>query len=175
MAEILALVASFAALLQLASYARKFARALHGVSRGAGSAMEEIESFANQARNFSVTIGLAQVSLSDHCRKYKDSRVLAYISSNELLENIAFGPTRRRLYDATRRVKKRMRSKFTLVTALGWMYQKSSVRELFPEMDHITASLTLIMTTATFEAVNLQLKNSHSSSYAESKQLKAEM
>ncbi|KAH7128045.1 hypothetical protein B0J13DRAFT_143248 [Dactylonectria estremocensis] len=173
MAETVALVASFAALVQIAGYANKFATVLYDVSQGAGSAMEQIENFAIQARTFSDTVDLAQTSLKRHRREFKESPVLEYISRHRVLENIVSKSTRKRLYDATRRVKKTMRSRSPLIVFLRWMYQKSSITALFPEMEHIKSSISLIVNTATFEVIMSQMI--HSSSRAEKKQLEGEI
>lgn len=176
MAEVLAIPAALAAVLQLAEYGRHFSKVLYRFARNASTAREDVRRFASQVRTFADTIDLAQVSLDRHISAYADSPIIAYISTRAVLHNIAqqalqiFGR-----FQDSRDLVRSMDSDFGLWARFKWSLRKATVLELFPEMENVKTSLLLLMTTAQLESLTLSRKNRDQMSEAEHSELLKKM
>ncbi|KAK1516623.1 hypothetical protein CPAR01_16239 [Colletotrichum paranaense] len=158
MAEVLGLVSSFAAIIQLVQYGEKFAKALYQYSEQRGYRAEKIEHYANDVVTFSDVVRTAHFSLSQHCKKYPGSPVLDFIATQGVLNNIAFqsGSVEQRLKKATSQIRSCLGSKSFVLSFFNWLYQKDSIKDLFPEMESIKTSLQLLLATAHFEIVTME-------------------
>lgn len=165
MAELLALPASIAAIVQLAEYGFRFARTLHSFASHAGSASEEIELFEIQVRSSSQVIGLARASLHQHCSKHPDSSVLTYISAHNVIDDLAKESklVEKRLRNARHQVMS-MNSWHKLLVMIKWSLRKASILGLSADMEKVKTSLGLILATAHFEVANLALSKAPLSS-----------
>ena len=171
MAEALGIVASLAALIQLAGYAREFGSALYRFSKDAGMAMWEIQNFANNARAFSHMVLAADVSLRKFCREHSNSAVLAYIARHRILDVIAeqSNVVRIDLMNAMERLKSRSGSRFPMVAYIKWTFQKNSILALFPAMESIKVDLQLMILIAMLETINTPANLEPSSHQADKK------
>ncbi|KAK1727064.1 uncharacterized protein BDZ83DRAFT_227125 [Colletotrichum acutatum] len=88
MAEVLGIVASVAALIQLAKYGEKFAKVLIRYSKQSSSPGKEVERCAFQAQDFSDCIDMTQFALERHFDKYTESSLLQYLLSQGILQGI---------------------------------------------------------------------------------------
>jgi hypothetical protein len=159
MAEVLAITGGLAAALQLSSYAKKLAKALYRFSKDAGAARREVERFSNQVQSFSDTVGLAHGTLSHFCSENPRSPVVVYISSNDVLKNI--GSEAMAVKAHLRKIQHQvigLRSSVTLWAIVKWAYKKSTISELFPEMESVKTSLSLVIATAQLEAATAHYK-----------------
>jgi hypothetical protein len=153
MAEALAVVGALAAVLQLCSCARKFARVLHQFAVDAGVAAAEIKRFAYQIRSFSNTVDTAQCTLSRYCTENPTSPIVVFMRNRNVLGDLNIEATmvEGHLLDIRDQVMG-MKSRLVLWTSIKWSFKKSSVLGLFPEMENIKTSLGLLVATAHFEA-----------------------
>ncbi|KAK1623796.1 hypothetical protein BDP81DRAFT_399142 [Colletotrichum phormii] len=164
MAEVLGLVSSFAAIIQLVQYGEKFAKALYQYSEQQGYRTDEIERYAIQAITFSDVVRTAHFSLNQHCKKYPKSPVLDFIATQGALDNIAFQSesVELRLRKATSQVRSYLGSRNFVLSFFKWWYQKDCIKDLFPEMESIKTSLQLLMATAHFEIATMERNDPHS-------------
>lgn len=158
MAEILALPASIAAVMQLADYGWRFAKVLHQFARNTHMAIEELNHFAIQVQSFSDSVGAAQASLHRHFTKYADSPFMAYLLRNRVLENISQDSDfiRRCLRDAKKDVLS-MNSKYLLWMSIRWSFKKASILTLQPQMESLKTTLGLLLATAQLDAVHMSM------------------
>ena len=172
MAEVLAIPAALAAVLQLAEYGRHFSKVLYRFSRNASTAKEDVKRFASQVQTFSDTIDLAQVSLDRHFAAYAESPIIAYISRRPVLHNIAQQALQ--IFDRfqnSRDLVRTIDSGFGFWASIKWSLRKTTVLELFPEMETVKSSLLMLMSTAHLESLTLARENGAQLSEEEHKQL----
>lgn len=155
MAEALGLDRSLTAFLRVARSAQRFGSELHRFSQDAGRATQEVQSFANSAKTFSLLVKTADVSLRKHCREHSDSEVLKYIAEHEVLEGIAqqADEVRSDLVSAIDQVKFRYQSRFSVVVFIRWTLRKNTIMAVFPALESIKVSLQLILSIATLETM----------------------
>ncbi|KAI5457857.1 hypothetical protein BGZ63DRAFT_457214 [Mariannaea sp. PMI_226] len=157
MAEIVGLVASCTALLQLVKYASKFAHALSDAAHDAGSATQDMANFSDQVFTFSHAIDLTCIALRRHYMKYKESHLLAFLTSHQVMDDLERDTrnVQSRILKANRRLNEEVISKYTIITAVRWMYQKKTIKILLPQMERIKTLLALILLIAIFETISL--------------------
>lgn len=154
MADPLTVIGGLAAVAQLSTSAARLVRGFYRFAGGVKSVTAEVNRFASQVRSFSYIVKLAQVTLSRYCSENPDSRVVAYLSSHRVLPNINSDAEYtsmhiRAIHDRIQRTP----TGFALVTAIVWWFCKSSIMELYPEMESIKTNLSLLMATTQLEAV----------------------
>ncbi|EXF86001.1 hypothetical protein CFIO01_05936 [Colletotrichum fioriniae PJ7] len=166
MTEVLGLVSSFAAIIQLVQYGEKFAKALYQYSEQRGYRAEKIEHYANDVVTFSDVVRTAHFSLTQHCKKYPESPVLDFIATQGVLNNIASqsGSVEQRLKIAASQIRSCLGSKSFVLSFFKWWYQRNSIKDLFPEMESIKTSLQLLLATAQFEIVTMERDDPRSGS-----------
>lgn len=176
MAEVIALSASLAGVLQLVGYGYKFARTLTKFSQQVGSGSDEIDRFTAQVQFFSQTVGLAQVSLSRHVADYEESPVITYIRAHHVLDDLS---TESKVVEQRLRVARHwilsMRHQHKIVVVLKWIWRKRSIMQLCPLMESIKTSMALIMSTAHFEVTQLRLLKTPADAVEETERLRNEM
>lgn len=147
MAEIVGIVASAAALVQLVRYGKKSAHALYQFSRHAGVSQDDIERCADQIRSFSLTVGCAHESLDQHLEDCTGSAVLDFISGHGVLDAISVDAdsVSMRLELAAKRFGNLAKRKRTLPAFIRWWIHKDAVVSLFPEMERVKTNLMLII------------------------------
>jgi hypothetical protein len=156
MAE-LAIVGGLAAVLQLSSSARKFTSALYQVAVDAGAATAEIQRFALQVDSFSMVTRASHITLSCYCNKNRDSRLVQFLVSNQVLRNI--GSEAKVVDSHLRHIWRKiesLRSRSTLWAYIKWSFSKSSVMKLSPEMESVKTSLNLLATIVHVDEVNMR-------------------
>ncbi|KAL2128564.1 hypothetical protein VTI74DRAFT_9021 [Chaetomium olivicolor] len=154
MAEALAIVGGVAAVLQLATSARKFAQVLYSFAADAGAAGTEVERFASQVQSFSDTTEMAQAGLYHYCVENPDTPVVTFIKSRGVLANIDIEArtVKRHLRTIQLRVKN-LQSRSMLWASIKWSFKKSSILELGPGMESVKTGLSLALATAQLEAI----------------------
>lgn len=162
MAEILGIVASVAALIQLANYSEKFAKALLKFSRQNSSLRKEVDRCVFRAQDFSYCIDLTQFALERHFRKYTESSLLRYLLSQGILQGILNRSRliRWRLEKAIKRVRSLLRGGNAVFNFFKWWYQKDSILDLFPEMDSVKISLQLLVSATQLEVLDMECNDS---------------
>lgn len=146
MAEVLAVVGGIAAVVQLATSARRCARFLRRFAADAGGAADEVERFAIQIKTFSDTIGVSQFTISSFCNKNPRSPMVAFIASHRVIENIINDAEHVQNHlEAIQDQVEGISSRFPLLVSIMWAFRKSSFRELYPEMESVKTSLSLLM------------------------------
>ena len=154
MAEFLAVTGGLAAVIQLATSGRRFAKILYRFAVDAGAAAAEVERFANQVRTFSDTVEVAEQTLSRYCRDNPASPLVVFMDRRKVLANIDSEATTVRTHlRAVRDQVIGMKSRSILWASIKWSWKKSSILELSPEMESVKTSLSLLMVTAQFEAM----------------------
>ncbi|KAF6839299.1 hypothetical protein CMUS01_04334 [Colletotrichum musicola] len=174
MAEILGVIA---AMIQLVEFGDKFATQLRRFSHFSNSRAQQVEQHVVQAENFSISISVARFSLMRHCKKYPQSPVLRYISSRKLCDGLDENAeaVSDRLYDATNRMKKLMRTKLSLVLFFKWFYYKDMILLPFAEMESLKTCLLLLMTSAILESFIAERREAPADSYERIAKLDEEM
>lgn len=159
MAEIIAITASVAGIMQLAQYGLKVADTLQRFSGQLGSTSQDVKRFAAQVRSFSQIIGLAEVSLLDHCASYSESHVLDYIIKHKILDGLSGESeiVRDRLSDVRHRVSS-MNSKVRLLSIFKWMLYRESILELAGEMESVKSSVGLVLAIVQLEVSTLVVR-----------------
>lgn len=154
MAELLALPASIAAVMQLATYGRGFAKVMYDVYCDVRMGRHEMEQFRIQVLTFSDTVGVAQASLRRYLKDCEGSPIIPYLLEKRVLEAIEQESclVRGRLQDAKKKVVS-MRSRSLLWTGILWSIKKSSILALHPYMESVKTSLGLLIITVQFEAI----------------------
>lgn len=176
MAEVIALTASLAGIIQLADYGIKFARVLSSLSRQIGTTFEEIEQFGLEVRSFSSLVLLAQTSLRHHCSEHDESPILAYIADNSILDGISRESdiVKRHVRDARRRVAA-INSNTRILAVAKWTFHKKSILELSPEMEKIKSSISVILSTVQVELAALSLTRLPADATAERERLQSDL
>ncbi|KAL0932333.1 uncharacterized protein CTRU02_213286 [Colletotrichum truncatum] len=174
MAEIVGIVASLAAIIQLIEYGEKLSRQLYKFSDFIKFKAEEVEECAARTQLFSDTVNLARSTLDKYCEENKKSAVIEYISSSHILPSLnkTCASVTRRLYRATRQVKGLRSGGSGLITFIRWWYQKDAIMVLFPEMDSYKTTLMLLMHSAQMEGLTMIMKNLPPGSYEEISKIK---
>jgi hypothetical protein len=152
MAEVLAAPAAFAAVLQLSVYGMRLTTGLYKFAQDAGAAKKDIKHFANRLQLFSATIVLAKNALDDYCRDNPQSSVVIYMEHYGVLRNVK--RTSNQLYQRLTHADsslEAMKGRWLPVMTLMWIFKKSSIMDLFPGMDGLQASLTLLVQVASLE------------------------
>ncbi|OBR14630.1 hypothetical protein CH63R_03356 [Colletotrichum higginsianum IMI 349063] len=157
MAEIVGIVASAAALVQLVRYGKKSAHALYQFSHHAGVSQIDVERCANQIQSFSLIVGSARQSLDQHREDCTGSAVLDFISAHRVFDAITIDAksVKIRLKLAARQFSSLAKGKRTLPAFINWWLHKDAVVSLFPEMERIKTNLMLIILVIQLE---LQMK-----------------
>ena len=153
MAEVaLAAPAAFAAMFQLSKYGLHLATDVYKFARDAGAAKKDITHFADRLQLFSATIVLAKNTLSDYCRDNPQSSAVIYMEHHGVLLNVESTSKQlhQRLTDADWSLKA-MKGRWPPVMILKWILKRSSIMNLFPGMDGLQASLTLLMQVTSLE------------------------
>ncbi|KAK1676134.1 hypothetical protein BDP55DRAFT_661856 [Colletotrichum godetiae] len=166
MAEVLGIVASVSALIQLVEYGKKFAKALYLFSEQSGSQRKEVQRYAFQAQDFSDCINITQFALEQHFDKYTESPVLRHILSQGILRRLLNWSEliEWRLRKATKHVRTRLSGGNAVLNFFKWWYQKDCILDLFPEMECVKTSLLLLMSTTQLEVLSMERNDSHSDS-----------
>ncbi|KAK1458651.1 hypothetical protein CCUS01_09128 [Colletotrichum cuscutae] len=162
MAEILGIVASVAALIQLAHYGEKFAKALLNFSKQNSSPRKEVDRCASQAQDFSDCINMTHFTLERHFANFTKSPLLQYLSSQGILDRILNRSEliEWRLDKATIRVRSLLGGGNAVFNFFKWWYQKDSILDLFPEMDSVKISLQLLVSATQLEVLDMECKDS---------------
>ncbi|KAI3548317.1 hypothetical protein CSPX01_03113 [Colletotrichum filicis] len=162
MAEILGIVASVAALIQLAHYGEKFAKALFNFSKQNSSPRKEVDRCASQAQDFSDCINMTHFTLERHFANYTKSPLLQYLSFQGILDRILNRSEliEWRLDKATIRVRSLLGGGNAVFNFLKWWYQKDSILDLFPEMNSVKISLQLLVSATQLEVLDMECKDS---------------
>lgn len=164
-------------MIQLVEFGDKFATQLRRFSHFSSSRAEQVEQHAIQAQNFSMSISVARFSLMRHCEQYPKSPVMRFISSRKLCNGLdenaeAVGD---RLYDATNRMKKLMRTKLSPVLFFKWFYYKDLILLPFAEMESLKTCLLLLMSSAILESSIAERREVPADSYEGIAKLDEEM
>ncbi|KAK1495034.1 hypothetical protein CABS01_11262 [Colletotrichum abscissum] len=162
MAEILGIVANVAALIQLAHYGEKFAKALLNFSKQNSSPRKEVDRCASQAQDFSDCINMTHFTLERHFANFTKSPLLQYLSSQGILDRILnrSKSIEWQLDKATIRVRSLLGGGNAVFNFLKWWYQKDSILDLFPEMNSVKISLQLLVSATQLEVLDMECKDS---------------
>ncbi len=176
MAEILAVSGALAVIVQLAEYGMKFSKIMIQFSHQVGSAYDEIENFALQVQMFSQVIGLARVTLLDHCSEVRESKVIRDIGKNQVLDGLAEQSrnVEKRLRVARRRVLA-MKSKCRPLTVLKWILGKEYILKLSPDMESVKSTVDLLLSMVLLEKIRLSKEEMPQVSRAEIDRLQRDM
>ena len=154
MAEVLAVLGGLAAVIQLCTSARKFARVLLQFAADNGTATTEVKRFALQVQTFSDAIGITQITLCDFCRKNPNSPVVTFFASHRVLSKINL--LAQHVQDHLQVIHDQVRgmnSRWMLWASILWTFHtKSSILALYPEMESVKTTLGLLTATAQLEA-----------------------
>lgn len=163
MAEILGLIGSGVAILQVAEAATKLSKSLFHLARRIKSASEEIKDFAMQTQLFAGVIGAAHASLQQHNRSQgSESPVLRYIDNAGVLGKLVAASDR--VTEHTKSLMPRLRalrSRLDLLTRIKWVMQREAVEAMGPKMESVKTSLILIITVISLEKGNQQERSAH--------------
>lgn len=147
MAETLALAGSIIAIVQIAGAATKLSQSLYTTARKAGSAKEDIETFAMDISAFASIIRVAHDSIRGHCQKESNSAVLRYIWEHDILGQLVEQATRiRKHIKAVRPQIQDLRGRLTVVNHVRWtLFNRPDVKALHPEMECVKTNLLVVM------------------------------
>ena len=152
MAEVLGLVASITAIVGIAGAATKLSKTLYGVARDAGSARDDIETWACTFASFSSVVQTAYMSLRDHLEARAQSLVINYIKENHVLELVMkHAKCIKRQITKVQPYVREISSSTTLFTILKWLLRKSEVEALGPKMECVKSSLTTLLQVISLE------------------------
>ncbi|KAK1987774.1 hypothetical protein LZ30DRAFT_684400 [Colletotrichum cereale] len=167
MAEVIGIVASAAALIQLVRYGKKSAHALYGFSRRAGISKIDVERCANHVRTFSLTVGLAHEALEEYGTDPSASPVFEFISSRKVLSAISIDSESlvSRLTLAVKRFRGLAAGGRTPMAFIKWWLHKDDVMALFPEMERIKTNLMLIIAVIQLKMLYIKPKTEPSDSF----------
>ncbi|EFQ32862.1 uncharacterized protein GLRG_08006 [Colletotrichum graminicola M1.001] len=168
MAEVIGIVASAAALIQLVCYGKKSARALYQFSHRAGISKPDVERCANHLRTFSLAVSLAVETLDEYGANTSTSSVFDFIASKQVLRAISIDSDSlvMRLTSVLKRFRGLAKSSRTPVAFVKWWLHKDDVITLFPEMEMIKTNLTLIIATIQLRLVYKKIETESSDSLA---------
>ena len=152
MAEVVGLVASITAIVGIAGAATKLSKTLYGVARDAGSAREDIETWAFAFASFSSVIQTAHMSLNDHFKNRTQSSVIRYIKEQHVLEVLMKHSERIKVQiNKVRPYARAISSSTTLFTKFKWILRKSEVESLGPKMESVKTSLMTLLEVISLE------------------------
>ncbi|KAK1563997.1 uncharacterized protein LY79DRAFT_573830 [Colletotrichum navitas] len=168
MAEVIGILASAAALIQLVSYGKKSARALHRFSHRAGFSKPDVERCANHLRTFSLAVSLAVETLDEYDADTNTSPVFDFMKSEQVIRVISIDSDSlgMRLNLVVKRFRSLSRGSRTPVAFVKWWLHKDDVITLFPEMERIKTNLTLIIAAIQLKLVYTKIKMQSSDSLA---------
>ncbi|KAG4435996.1 hypothetical protein IFR05_008538 [Cadophora sp. M221] len=148
MAEIAGLAASVIAITAAASTALKISKRMYGMARQVNAAADEIEIFAHDMRLFNTSVELGLRSVNRLCTKLKpSSEMYQYLQREEVMRHLAkssklIGKRMDEVWDTAAS----LQSKRKLVTHVKWVFKKTDVLALRPEMESLKSNLQLIVT-----------------------------
>ncbi|KAK3308465.1 uncharacterized protein B0T15DRAFT_572631 [Chaetomium strumarium] len=153
MIDPLTAIGGLAAVLQLSSAAAKVVDALCKFAEDARFARAEIQRFAGQVRTFCHIITIARNNLRRYCREFSKSPLVKYISKHNVLDSICSeaAAVEQHIWDIDLEVAK-LESQSALWASIKWVFKRSSILELSPEMQSLMASLNLLQSTAMLDA-----------------------
>jgi hypothetical protein len=156
--EAIAAVGSVVALIQLATFTGKLTRCLARFGDDTGIARQEIDIFNTGLTNSVTLIRTAQVAIEQHFDAHKDSNLIQYINSTDIMRGLEKEAklVLVSMKDARRQVLS-MEKHRNLIAALLWTFKKKTVMGIQPGMDCIKASFTLLMQTTSLEATTLKI------------------
>ncbi len=156
MAEVLD---SLGVIVELADCGHDLAQDLSGLRDDVRSASDEAERFAASAQSLSSVVAMAGSSLYRHCCQHADSKLMAYIADNNVLDSLSdeswVGV--RRMRDASRKVVA-MRSRFRLVAVARWIAGRRAILGLYPWMDSVKSSVYIVLCCVQLEMMHLSMQ-----------------
>ena len=155
MAEVVGLVASITAIVGIAGAAAKLSKTLYGVAKDAGSAQDDIETWAIKFASFSSVIQTAHFSLDLHFKTRAQSRACEFIKENHVIEDIVNHSKHIKVQvDKIRPYVREISSSLTFITKIKWLLRKAEVELLGPRMESVKTDLTTLLQVISLEILS---------------------
>jgi hypothetical protein len=176
MAEVFAIAGSLATVLQLVSSCSWFAKELYLLAQGASMVRGNVELSAIRVQSFYATTGTARASLQRYLEDNADSLWVRHLGKHRVLEALAQESelVNRRVKAAKARVLS-MRSKSSLWMSIQWMMQRSSIMNVYSDMEYIKSSMNLLATIAILQTMQAASKKECRTSGKRTAKLQDEM
>lgn len=148
------LAASLVAFVGIAGTAAKLSKSLYRTARSASSARKDIETLSMHIEAFSSVVMAAYVSLKHYSHEQARSTVVDYVEEHQVLETL-----RVQSEHVTQRIKKlrpqikAIPSSISILAKAKWLFQKSEVLALYPEMESVKTNLILLLNTLRLGAI----------------------
>jgi hypothetical protein len=140
------------AIVGIAGAATKLSKSLLRTAREAGSASDDIRTFAMDINAFSSVILLAHNSLREHCSRQSHS-VLRYINNHQVLDQLAAQSVH--LIEHIELIRPRiesLRSRLDLICRFRWLRRKPEVQDISLRMQSVKMNLLLVIHVVALEA-----------------------
>lgn len=160
MAELLGVIGS---ILAVATVTTQLSRSLYGISRSIGSVRDEVNRLAMETADFSSLMRLIHMALSNHCSriiKQDESSVLRAITEREVFSQLV--DHCEDINTDIEQIKPHLRSlesRFSILSRIKWLMQKSDVQTLGWTMEKMKSSLNLLVALVAFEAAQQERKS----------------
>ncbi|KAF8854547.1 hypothetical protein BDZ45DRAFT_805694 [Acephala macrosclerotiorum] len=148
MAEAFALLGALSAILQIADSSRMVANLLRRVAREAGSATDDIQSFASILSSFQSIVAMAFVTVEKHCSKGNNSQAVRTLEDKKVLEMLTIQSKyiEKRLEGIGKKLEQLDESKLNWWKKAVWvLYRKPELLELSPQMDCMKSNLLVVI------------------------------
>ena len=146
MADPLSAIGGGAAILQLVDGCIKTSRLLYRFSKEREFALDEINRFRLDLKNFADMVNLAHLTLNRLLKKYPDSPFFAHIKEEKVLATLS---KRTELVCDSLRNSRRwvgsLRENHILLLTLKWWLKKGAVLSIMPHMDSVINRLQLMI------------------------------
>ncbi|KAK1961658.1 hypothetical protein LY78DRAFT_721599 [Colletotrichum sublineola] len=130
----------------------------------AGISKADVERCANHLRTFSLAVRMAHETLREYSEDSSASSVFDFISSKQVLRAISIDSNSLKtcLSLAIKRFRNVSKDGLTPVAFIKWWLHKDAIITLFPEMERIKTSLTLIIVTIQLKLVFTNIEKASS-------------
>jgi hypothetical protein len=176
MAEAFALLGAFSAILQIADSSITVANLLRRVAREAGSAADDIQSFASILSSFRSIIAMAFVTVEEHCSKGNHSQAVRTLEDKKVLEMLKIQSKyiKKRLDAIGKKLEQLDESKLNWWRRVVWvLYRKPEMLELSPQMDCMKSNLLVVIAVLQLESSSQEQRSEYEpiSEFATKKEL----
>jgi hypothetical protein len=170
------LACAVAALLQLSDYGMKVTSRFYNHALTAGAARGDIEYLGSKIHTFSCLVKAAQMTLKEHRDKHPKSHVIRYLRKHQVIRTIKHTSDRlrKRLKTWSEELES-LKSSSPLWMTIKWIFNRSRMMELLPDLDSFQADLSLLLAVCQMEALNKMLTDGVSLSSKERRRLEEEL